>query len=224
MKTGYSIGRIAFLTFAVIVATARTSVYVDVDAIHRAAAEHDASLDGFGPVVANAARSLEAVIISNAIELHLPERTAPGRIGFVSALESRAGLKAKSEKSAGDAAPIDRFFAKVLRTDWFTRLRAIGVLFVKRLSLLLAFWGLTAWLWGGLLLDAILVRRARVLEDGRSNRLLLLVSSEALIALVPASLVAMLAPGSWSPWASVAAIPVWAGLLWVWFVNTRRFD
>lgn len=191
----------------------RTTLYVEEAQLREAVKAHEAALPAFGPVVLRAAHAVELAIHRGAARLSFPVRSPGEAIGF---------SRTRIDPDAPD--PVDRFFGKALRASWFARARALASLFVKRISLLAALLGVTAFLWGAVVIDAIYVRKCRALEDGRSNALLLAASAAALRFFFPIAALLMLSPGSWCAWASAAAAAAWAGLLWIWLANTRRFD
>lgn len=205
--------RTAVFVFFFAASAVRTTLYVEEAQLREAVKAHEAALPAFGPVVLRAAHAVELAIHRGAARLSFPVRSPGEAIGF---------SRTRIDPDAPD--PVDRFFGKALRASWFARARALASLFVKRISLLAALLGVTAFLWGAVVIDAIYVRKCRVLEDGRSNALLLAASAAALRFFFPAAALLMLSPGGWCAWASAAAAAAWAGLLWIWLANTRRFD
>mgnify|MGYP005952617655 FL=1 len=205
--------RTAVFVFFFAASAVRTTLYVEEAQLREAVKAHEAALPAFGPVVLRAAHAVELAIHRGAARLSFPVRSPGEAIGF---------SRTRIDPDAPD--PFDRFFGKALRASWFARARALASLFVKRISLLAALLGVTAFLWGAVVIDAVYVRKCRALEDGRSNALLLAASAAALRFFFPAAALLMLSPGGWCAWASAAAAAAWAGLLWIWLANTRRFD
>lgn len=205
--------RTAVFVFFFAASAVRTTLYVEEAQLREAVKAHEAALPAFGPVVLRAAHAVEFAIHRGAARLSFPVRSPGEAIGF---------SRTRIDPDAPD--PFDRFFGKALRASWFARARALASLFVKRISLLAALLGVTAFLWGAVVIDAVYVRKCRALEDGRSNALLLAASATALRLFFPAAALLMLSPGGWCAWASAAAAAAWAGLLWIWLANTRRFD